>query len=118
MGTAEVGRILRDATIKNYKERTGKSKKIIYKQVGYETRNMPPISFDVVLGSMLGFGAYKLYSQGKFNAMVSVSDNFQIVDKPFSELIDPETLLTRLRDVPRGSDFYELKAALSFKESE
>lgn len=118
MGTAEVGGILRNATMKRYKERTGKYKKIIYKQIGYETRNMPPISFDVVLGSMLGFGAFKLYSQGKFNSLVSVSDNFQIIDRPFSELIDPETLLTRLRDVPRGSDFYELKAALTFKETE
>jgi 6-phosphofructokinase 1 len=118
MGTAEVGRILRDAVVKRYKERTRRSKKIIYKQIGYETRNMPPISFDVVLGSMLGFGAFKLYSQEKFNSMVSVSDNFQIIGVPFSELVDPETLLTRLRDVPRGSDFFELKAALSFKETE
>ena len=104
--------------MKRYKERTGRYKKIVYKQVGYETRNNPPISFDVVLGSMLGFGAFKLYNQGKFKCMVSVSDNFQIVGKPFEKLIDPKTLLTRLRDVPRGSDFYELKAALSFKEME
>lgn len=118
MGTAEVGGMLRNATMKRYKERTGRYKKIVYKQVGYETRNNPPISFDVVLGSMLGFGAFKLYNQGKFKCMVSVSDNFQIVAKPFEKLIDPKTLLTRLRDVPRGSDFYELKAALSFKEME
>jgi hypothetical protein len=47
--------------------------------------------------------------------MVSVSDNFQVVAVPFETLIDPKTLLTRLRDVPRGSDFFELKDALSFK---
>ncbi len=47
--------------------------------------------------------------------MVSVSDNFQIVGVPFAELIDPQTLLTRLRNVPRGSDFFELKEALSYK---
>jgi 6-phosphofructokinase len=90
---------------------------MIYKQIGYETRNVPPVSFDVVLGSMLGFGAFKLYCRKEFNSMVSVSDNFQIVARPFSELIDSETLLTRLRDVPRGSDFYELKAALSFEKT-
>ncbi|MCU0285710.1 MAG: 6-phosphofructokinase [Acidobacteria bacterium] len=118
MGAAEVGRILRDAVTDLYGKNTGRNKKIIYKQIGYETRNTPPISFDVVLSSMLGFGSYKLYNQGKFNCMVSVSDNFQIIGVPFSELIDPETLLTRLRDVPRGSDFFELKEALSFKEME
>jgi 6-phosphofructokinase len=116
MGAAEVGRILRDAAREKYHERTGRQKKIVYKQIGYETRTVPPISFDVVLGSMLGFGAYKLYSRKEFNSMVSVSDKFQVVAVPFERLIDPDTLLTRLRDVPRGSDFFELKEALSFKQ--
>jgi 6-phosphofructokinase 1 len=117
LSRAEVGRIIRDVAVKKYRERTARSKKIIYKQIGYETRNTPPISFDVVLGSMLGFGAFKLFSQEKFNSLVSVSDNFQIVAVPFSKLIDEKTLLTRLRNVPAGSDFFELKEALSFKES-
>jgi 6-phosphofructokinase 1 len=118
MGTAEVGRILREAVKRRYYERTGGKKKIVYKQIGYETRTTLPISFDVVLGSMLGFGAYKHYSRKEFNSMVSVSDNFQIIAVPFSKLIDEKTLLTKLRDVPRGSDFFELKEALSFKEIE
>jgi 6-phosphofructokinase 1 len=101
-----------------YQQRTGRKKKIIYKQIGYETRNAPPISFDVVLSSMLGYGAFKLYKNGQFGCMVSVSDNFSIVGVPFEQLIDPETLLTRLRNVPKGSDFYELKEALSYKISE
>jgi len=117
MGAAEVGRILRDAVKKRYYERTGRQKKIVCKQIGYETRTAPPISFDVVLGSMLGFGAYKLYNREEFNSMVSVSDNFQIIAVPFSQLIDEKTLLTKLRDVPRGSDFFELKEALSFKQA-
>jgi 6-phosphofructokinase 1 len=118
LGTAEVGRVLRDAAEHAYKERTGHKKKIIYKQIGYETRNALPISFDVVLASMLGFGAYKLYKDSQFDCMVSVSDNFQIVAVPFSELIDSQSLLTRLRNVPRGSDFFELKEALSYKLSD
>ncbi len=117
MGTAEVGRIIREAVKRRYYERTGGGKKkIVYKQIGYETRTALPISFDVVLGSMLGFGAFKLYSRQEFNSMVSVSDNFQIIPVPFSQLIDQETLLTKLRVVPRGSDFFELKEALSFRE--
>ena len=113
--SAEVGRILRDKTKEVYKKRTGRSKKITFKQIGYEARNALPISFDVVLGSMLGYGAFKLYKQGNFNSMVSVSDNFSIIEVPFSKLIDSKTLLTKLRKVPKGSDFYELKEALSFK---
>ncbi len=118
LGTAEVGRVLRDSVSQGFALRTGRQKKIVSKQVGYETRNILPISFDVVLGSMLGFGAYKLYSQNKFNTMVSVSDDFQVKGVPFSELIDDKTLLTRLREVSNGSDFYELKEALSFKFNE
>lgn len=117
LSKAEIGRIIRDIVVKKYRERTARGKKIIYKQIGYETRNTPPISFDVVLSSMLGFGAYKLFTQKKFNSMVSVSDNFQIVAVPFSDLVDKKTLLTRLRNVPKGSDFFELKEALSFKEN-
>jgi 6-phosphofructokinase len=115
LGAAEVGRVLRDAAEDLYKQRTGRKKKIVYKQIGYETRNALPISFDVVLASMLGFGAYKLYKNRQFDCMVSVSDNFQIIGVPFAELIDPQTLMTRLRNVPRGSDFFELKEALSYK---
>jgi len=67
---------------------------------------------------MLGYGAYKLYKNKQFGCMVSVSDNFSIVGVPFDQLIDPETLLTKLRNVPKGSDFFELKEALSYKLSE
>jgi 6-phosphofructokinase 1 len=115
LGTAEVGRVLRDAAEVAYRRRTGRKKKFIYKQIGYETRNALPISFDVVLASMLGYGAYKLYKNRQFSSMVSVSDNFSIVAVPFEQLIDPLTLLTRLRNVPRGSDFFDLKEALSYR---
>jgi 6-phosphofructokinase len=115
LGTAEVGRVIRDAAETAYHARSGRKKKIIFKQIGYETRNALPISFDVVLASMLGYGAYKLYKNRQFSSMVSVSDNFQIVAVPFQELVDSQTLLTRVRNVPRGSDFFDLKEALSYK---
>ncbi len=117
LGAAEVGRVIRDAVVANYTERTKRKKKIIYKQIGYETRTVLPISFDVVLGSMLGFGAYKIYNRQEFNSMVSVSDDFQIVAVPFAELIEHESLVTRVRVVPKGSDFFELKESLSFYSS-
>ncbi len=115
LGTAEIGRIVRNAVETAYQERTGRKKKVIYKQVGYETRTALPISFDVVMASMLGYGAFKLFRNQQLNCMVSVSDNFQIVGVPFSDLVDDKTLLTKLRNVPRGSDFFELKEALTYK---
>lgn len=113
---ANMSKLLADATKRVYMEKTGLEVKIIPKQIGYETRSAAPISFDVVLGSMLGYGAYKFYSENTFGVMVSVTDNFDLKAVPFDELIDSATLTTRLRDVPRGSDFFTLKEKLSFRK--
>ncbi len=113
---ANMSKLLADATKRVYMEKTGLEVKIIPKQIGYETRSAAPISFDVVLGSMLGYGAYKFYSENTFGVMVSVTDNFDLKAVPFDELIDSATLTTKLRDVPRGSDFFTLKEKLSFRK--
>ena len=115
---AQIGLIISDMVSAIYKQRTGKEIKIVNKQIGYETRAAEPISYDVVLGSMLGYGAYKLYSKGQFGQMVSVSDEFEIKGIPFKELIDPVTLLTKIRLVPKGSDLHNLKEILSFRNYE
>ncbi|HQQ51159.1 MAG TPA: 6-phosphofructokinase [Spirochaetota bacterium] len=114
---AKIGEILAERVKKRYQEKTGMEVKIIAKQIGYETRSAPPISFDVVLGAMLGYGAYKFYNETMFGIVVSVTDNFDLKAVPFSELIDQDTLRTRLRDVPKGSDFYTLKERLSYRKS-
>lgn len=113
-GAARIGDVVRKRVKEKYLSRTGKKKKLTYKQIGYETRNSRPVSFDVVMGSMLGYGAWTLYNKGKNGVMVSVSDNFSVVGIPFDELIDSTTLKTKLRNVPVGSDFFNLKEALSF----
>ncbi len=113
---ANLSGLLADAIKRVYKQKTGLEVRVIPKQIGYETRSASPISFDVVLGSMLGYGAYKFYSQDTFGVMVSVTDNFELKAVPFDELIDPTTLKTRLRDVPRESDFFALKEKLSFRK--
>jgi ATP-dependent phosphofructokinase / diphosphate-dependent phosphofructokinase len=113
-GQAELCKNLAKKTMALYKERTGKEKKINAKQVGYETRTAAPISYDVVLSSMLGFGAFTLHQAGKFGHMVSVADNFDIRAIPFSDLIDPQSLKTRIRLVPKEGDLFHLKNALSF----
>jgi ATP-dependent phosphofructokinase / diphosphate-dependent phosphofructokinase len=114
---AQISRILAERVKNLYMEKTGLEVKVTPKQIGYETRSSPPISFDVVLGSMLGYGAHKFYSENTFGIMVSVTDNFDLKAVPFSELIDPETMKTKLRDVPKGSDFYTLKERLSYRKS-
>ncbi len=114
---AQISRILAERVKSLYMEKTGLEVKVTPKQIGYETRSSPPISFDVVLGSMLGYGAYKFYSEDTFGIMVSVTDNFDLKAVPFSELIDSDTLKTKLRDVPKGSDFYTLKERLSYRKS-
>jgi len=117
-GKAELSHVISDKIKQLYKKKTGRSKKIMGKQIGYETRSAPPVSFDVVLGSMLGFGSYTLYSNKLFGHMVSVTDNFDVKSIPFSELINPESLVTNVRNVPKGSDFYNLKEALSYRPLE
>jgi len=115
---AQIGLIISDMVSFIYKQRTGKEIKIVNKQIGYETRAGEPISYDIVLGSMLGYGAYKLYSKEQFGQMVSVSDEFEIKGIPFQELIDTVTLLTKIRLVPKGSDFHNLKEILSYRDYE
>jgi len=111
---AKISSILADKTMERYHEKTGLDVKITPKQVGYETRSGQPVAFDVVMGSMLGYGAARFCMEEKCGVMVSVSDNFDLKAVPFSELIDPDTMLTRLRDVARGSDLFSLKENLSY----
>jgi len=113
-GSVELCKTLAARTAELYQERTGREKKINSKQIGYETRTAAPISYDTVLASMLGYGAYRLAQDGKFGHMVSVADNFDLKAVPFAELVDPETLYTKIRMVEPGSDLFRLKEALSF----
>ena len=115
LGDAKISSLLSQMVKDQYKEKTGLSVKVTPKQIGYEIRSGHPTAFDVVMGSMLGYGAAKFHSEENFGVMVSVTDNFDIKAVPFSELIDKETMMTKLRDVPRGSDFFTLKEALQYK---
>ncbi|MDH5681909.1 MAG: 6-phosphofructokinase [Spirochaetota bacterium] len=115
LGKAEIGKILAESVTRSYNERTGQSIKVNSKQIGYETRTAAPISYDVVLGSTLGYGAYKLFMKGVSGLMVSVTENFDVIGIPFSELLDPNTLTTKVRTVSRDSDLFKLKKALTYK---
>lgn len=117
-GTAELYKMLAKKAKEIYQNKTGKEKRINAKQIGYETRTATPISYDIVLGSMLGYGGYRLVSQEKFGHMVSAEADLTIKAVPFSELIDPETLYTKIRLVDTNSDLYKLKEILSYSVKE
>jgi 6-phosphofructokinase 1 len=94
---------------KRYEERTGRKKKITSVQLGYEGRCATPHAFDVMLGSQLGIGGYRaLVEEGLDGHMVSVAGQLDLEYVPFSELIDPETLITDVRFIAPGSDFHLL----------
>jgi len=94
---------------RRYTERTGRSRKINGIQMGYEARCAPPQAFDVILGSSLGVGAYRALVEQKLNGvMVSVSGQFNLHYVPFEELVDPQTLVTKVRFIETGSDFHRL----------
>ena len=114
-GNAEICRLLADEVKHVYFERTGRHKKVVPRQIGYETRCVRTSAFDITLGCMLGYGAYKLFENRDFGKMVSVEDNFNVKGISFNELIDSRTLMTKLRNVPPDSDFYKLKESLSYR---
>ncbi|MCU0846669.1 MAG: 6-phosphofructokinase [Spirochaetes bacterium] len=112
---AKISTMIADLVKEKYKEKTGLGIKITPKQIGYEIRSAHPTAFDVVMGCMLGYGAAKFYEENNFGVMVSVTDNFDVKTVPFTDLIDKETMLTRLRDVPSGSDFFTLKDRMQYQ---
>jgi 6-phosphofructokinase 1 len=116
LGKVEVGRKLTDEIMKRYKLRTGSEVKVRAKQIGYETRCVAPSAFDVLLGSALGVGSYRaLVNEGLTGVMVSVEKQMDLKYVPFGDLIDPETMLTRVRFIERESDFYKLARALEYQ---
>lgn len=92
-----------------YNERTGRSRKVNGLQLGYEARCAPPHAYDVMLGAQLGVGAYRALVEEKLNGvMVSVSGQLDLHFVPFEQLVDPQTLVTKVRFIETGSDFHKL----------
>ncbi len=101
----EIARLVSD----EYRRRTGREKKIIGLQIGYESRCAVPHAFDVMLGSQLGIGAYRaLVEENLDGFMVSASGQLDLSYVPFQQLVNPETLKTEVRFIRPGSDFHLL----------
>lgn len=102
-----------EAVAARYEARTGHKKKVTGIQCGYEARCAAPHAFDVILGSQLGAGAYRGLVERELDGhMVSTSGQLQLRFVPFSELINPETMLTETRYIEPDSDFHQLARVL------
>ena len=104
-----LSRLFADLVGKEYAKQTGRKRKISGLQLGYECRCARPHAFDVMLGSQLGVGAYRALVEKRLDGvMVSVSGQLNLNYVPFSQLVDPATLVTVVRYIDPGSDFHRL----------
>ncbi|GIW98810.1 MAG: 6-phosphofructokinase [Pirellulaceae bacterium] len=104
-----LGKMMADLVAQEYKKQTGKSRKVNGVQLGYESRCAQPHAFDIMLGSQIGVGAYRALVEEKLNGvMVSVVGQLELNFVPFEQLVDPATLVTKVRYIERDSDFYRL----------
>jgi 6-phosphofructokinase 1 len=92
-----------------YKRRTGKERKIVGLQFGYEVRCHKPTAFDVILGSQLGVGAYRaLAERNQGGVMISVGGQLNLVFEPFEKLIDYTKLRAYARPIDVEEGFHQL----------
>lgn len=104
-----LGRMFSKLISEEYHAQTGNHRKVTGVQLGYESRCAKPHAFDVMLGSQLGVGAYRALVEENLNGvMVSVSGQLELNYVPFDTLVHPETLVTVVRHIERGSDFQRL----------
>ena len=118
LGSVQIGQTLANAIEEAYAAKTGRVVRIRSKQIGYETRCTEPVAFDVMLGCQLGTGAARAMVEGVSGRMISVREQLELVYVPFDDLVDPETLKTRVRMVDPLSDFYRLARALEYQQVE
>lgn len=116
LGKLDFGKLMSSLVSAEYERRTGKSKKVNGIQLGYEARCARPHAFDVMLGCQIGHGAYRaLVERGLDAHMVSIVGQMNLTYVPFYTLVDPATLVTRVRFIEQDSDFYRLARFLEEK---
>ena len=80
---------------------------IIAKDIGYELRCHPPISYDREYTRYLGYSAVKFLVSGGSGAMIMLKEGVSLPIK-FTDLLDPKTGKTRIRTVDINSDDYHM----------
>ncbi len=115
----ELGRLFSGLVAAEYKKQTGKTRRVNGVQLGYESRCAEPNAFDVMLGSQLGVGAYRALVEHNLNGvMVSVYGQLQLHYEPFDLLVDPQTLITKVRYIEPESDLHKLARFLETEVNE
>jgi len=113
LGKIDLAKLVSSVVAERFEKRTGRTKKLTGVQLGYESRCAPPHAFDVMLGAQLGVGAYRaLVERGLDGHMVSVKGQLDLQYVPFRDLVNPDTLVTEVRFIERGSDFQRLAREL------
>ena len=103
--SSRLGRLIAE----EYKRRTGKSKKMVGLQFGYEIRCHQATAFDVILGSQIGVGAYRALAElDKNGVMISVGQTMDVAYPEFEKLIDMSRLRAHERPIAVGSDMHQL----------
>jgi len=109
MGKVRLAEIFAQMVETEYRQQTHRKRTIKGVQLGYEARCARPHAFDVMLGSQLGVGAYRALVEEKLNGvMVTVAGQLELHYEPFENLINPETLVTKVRYIEPNSDFHRL----------
>lgn len=80
---------------------------IVDKEIGYELRCAPPISYDIDYTRSLGYAAVRFLMAGGSSAMISIQNN-QTVPLYFDDLRDDETGKTKVRLVNTESMNYKI----------
>jgi 6-phosphofructokinase 1 len=112
-GTFDLSKAVAARASSAYREKTGRAVKLTGVQLVYESRCAAPDAFDVLLGTQLGFGAFRALTEvGLDGHMVSVAGQLTLRYVPFSALVDAENLTPVVRYMDRESDFYRLAQQL------
>ncbi len=88
-------------------ESLGLKTTVIAKDIGYELRCHPPISFDREYTRYLGYSAVKFLVSGGSGAMIMLKDGVCLPIE-FANLLDPKTGKTRIRTIDINSDDYHM----------
>jgi ATP-dependent phosphofructokinase / diphosphate-dependent phosphofructokinase len=103
----DFGGIVKKVVKKRLKEFGISDLLVVDKNIGYELRCHPPVSFDREYSYQLGYGVVDyLLNGGRDSMIVRRGDN--LLPVPFSELIDPKTNKTRIRMVDLNSVRYRV----------
>lgn len=99
-----IGDMLKQKVIANLQS-MGIKTTIIAKDIGYELRCQPPISYDREYTRYLGYSAVTFLAKGGTGAMIMLKDGSCQPIK-FADLLDPKSGKTRIRTVDIKADDY------------